>query len=305
MSKPAARMAKRNPYAAPIGGIFIILCIIGLITLVTVSFNFTRSLLDNSAQKARYEKMLLPVVMFDPVPFDEVKNFDQLSLLQTCIWATLLGENRDVYQYDDIGLLVIPASDVDVTAARLFGPDAKLEHQTFGNFEDSYVYDRDIKSYHVPVTVVTGFVTPRVTEISKKGDVITLKVGYVPPSSVLNLGEGQQDPEPVKFMIYELHKASRGGDYYLYAIRDVVGSGLPGTPGTSYIPLPDELSQGASIEEFLPPPPGVPGQEDDSASGSSSDRPEGDDSSEEEAPQDQGDSQEEVQPPSSSAPVEG
>lgn len=301
MSKSTARMAKRNPYAAPIGGIFIILCIIGFVTLVVASFNFTRSLLDNSAQKAQYEKMLLPVVMFDPVPFDEVKNFDPLSLLQTCIWATLLGENRDAYQYDDGGMLVIPASDVEVTAARLFGPDAKLEHQTFGNFEDSYLYDRDIKSYHVPVTVVTGFVTPRVTEISKKGDVITLKVGYVPPSSVFQLGRDRDEIELVKFMIYELHKAPRGGDYYLYAIRDVAGGNLPGGNGASYIPLPDELSQGSSIEEFLPPPPGIPG-EGGSSSGSSSEPPKDEDLPEEE---NQEQENQQSQPPVSSQPVEG
>ena len=304
MSKTVAGPAKRNPYAAPIGGVFIILCVIGFVTLVVMCFNFTRGLLDNSAKKAEYEKMLLPVVMFGPVPFEGVENFDKLSLLQTCIWATLLGENRDLYQYDDNGMLVVPTSDVDVTATRLFGPGAKLEHTTFGNFDDAYLYDEAIKSYHVPVTTLTGFVTPKVTDISKKGDVVTLRVGYVPPSTALNLGGEEHAPEPNKFMIYELHKV-KGGDYYLYAIRDVEGAGMvPGAPDP-VMPWQDELGQGSSAGDLLPETPGTSGD-----SGSSDDASSGGESAPEEEGEDTGDSGdssagEESEPSSSSAPMEG
>lgn len=239
---------RRNRYAAPIGGVFIILCVVGLFTVAGFCLDLTKSLLDNSRKKQEYETMLLPVVIFDPVPFENPLNIENTSLLQYCIWATAMGEKRDQYEYDDSNMVVIPASDIDVTALRLFGPDVKLEHRSFGDMENSYLYDEDIRSYHVPIITMTGFATPKVEEINKtSGDVIQLKMGYVPPSSILDLdASGQlQDPEPQKYMIYELHRAKSG--WYLYAVKDLGGTGdlsggemmpTPEVPGEDVITMP-------------------------------------------------------------------
>lgn len=229
---------RRNRYAAPIGGVFIILCIVGFFTVAGFCLDLTKSLLDNSRKKQEYETMLLPVVIFDPVPFENPVNIDNASLLQYCIWATAMGEKRDQYEYDDNNMVVIPASDIDVTALRLFGPEVKLDHRSFGDMENSYLYDEDIRSYHVPIITMTGFATPKVEEINKtSGDVIQLKMGYVPPSSILDLdASGKlQDPEPQKYMIYELHRAKSG--WYLYAVKDL--SGTDGMPGGDMMPTPE------------------------------------------------------------------
>lgn len=272
LAEKRPKATRRNRYAAPIGGIFVILCIVGFITLVVICFQFTQSLLDNTKKKAEYEKMLLPVVMFDPAPFEGAENFDQLSMLQTCIWATLLGDNRDNYAYDDQAMLVVPSIDVDVTAQKLFGPDAKLVHQSFGNFDDSYLYDEEIKSYHVPITTMTGFFTPKVMEISKKGDVVTLKVGYIPPSTALNLSIGSDEdnaPEPAKYMIYELHKAKTG--YYINAIRDIEGASIVPGVSISFMPIPDDLlNQGSSAGELLTELPSSDTSESGASSGEES-----------------------------------
>ena len=206
--------SRRNRYAAPIGGVFIILCFVGFFTVASFCLNITKGLLDNSRKKQEYETMLLPVVIFDPVPFEDPVNIDNASLLQYCIWATALGDKREQYEYDDNNMVVIPASDIDVTALRLFGPDVKLDHRSFGDLENSYLYEEDIRSYHVPIITMTGFATPKVEEINKtSGDVIELKMGYVPPSTILDLDASGniQEPEPQKYMIYELHRGRSGG----------------------------------------------------------------------------------------------
>ena len=79
--------------------------------------------------------------MFDPVPFEKATDADPLFLLQSSLWSTLLGEKRDSYQFDAMERLIVPSSDVDVACARLFGPDVKLEHQSFGDYETTYYYD--------------------------------------------------------------------------------------------------------------------------------------------------------------------
>ncbi len=252
MSTSIFRSSRRNRYAAPIGGVFIILCFVGFFTVASFCLNMTKGLLDNSRKKQEYETMLLPVVIFDPVPFENPVNIDNASLLQYSIWATAMGEKRDQYEYDDNNFVVIPASDIDVTAQRLFGPDVKLEHRSFGDLENSYLYEEAIRSYHVPIITMTGFATPKVEEINKtSGDVIELKMGYVPPSTILDLDASGniQEPEPQKYMIYELHRSRSG--WYLYAIKDLPGAGLlPGDVPSPIEPMPGD--EGASISQMVP-----------------------------------------------------
>lgn len=265
-----SRGGRRNRYAAPIGGIFVILCLVGFATVVMLCFNLTRNVLDNSGKKHEYEKMLLPVVMFDPAPFEDAVNFDGLSLLQSSIWATLLGEDRDKYELDDNLMLVVPASDVDVTASNLFGPNITLTHSTFGDYEITYVYDESTRSYHVPVDVMTPSYTPQVEEIEKKGDTLLLRVGYVPPSSVMDITFTEKgitnSTTPVKYMVYELHKGRNG--YFLYAVRDVEGATF--LTGSDAV-LPENIpGQGSSMSVIDVLPESVPGGDGSSDKGASS-----------------------------------
>lgn len=240
MAINAKKSNRYSRYAAPIGGVFIILCVIGFCTLVVACFNFTRSLLDNSNTKHSYETKLLPVLMFDPPPFEDPKTLRAVDLLMYSLWATALGDKRDTYQYDDNLSLVIPASDVEMTAFNLFGPDVALTHDTFGDYEITYLYDTATKSYHVPVTAMTGFYTPGVEEIVKDGDSLQLRVGYIPPATALNIdfsGKGDREQKADKYMTYEMRKGKNG--YYLYAIRDVEGAKF--LTGSDANPLLDEM----------------------------------------------------------------
>jgi len=205
--------------AAPIGAALLIFALIGVITVISLSYDFTLKLLDNSKEKNRFEQILLPVLMFDPIPFESVDTIDPLSLLQSSLWSTMLGEKRDSYTYDDNSRLVIPQSDVDMSAAALFGPNVTLSHQSFGDYEISYYYDAASKAYHVPVTAQTGFYTPSVITIDREKNTFTLLVGYVPPSTVWNISfDGAHTvPDPDKYMVYVFEKED--DNYRLSAIR--------------------------------------------------------------------------------------
>jgi len=271
MSKTVFHTGRRNHYAAPIGGVFIILCLVGFFTVASFCLNTTKNLLDNSARKKEYERMLLPVVIFDPVPFENPVNIENASLLQYSIWSTAMGEKRSQYEYDDAGMMIIPASDVDVAAQQLFGPDVRLEHRSFGDLQDSYLYEEEIRSYHVPIITVTGFATPRVEEINKmSGDTIELKMGYLPPSTILDLDENGNlgNPEPEKYMIYELHKNRSG--WYLYAVKDLPGANQQGTGDV--LPPIEVPGEEISISEVVPEMVGNAGSASSSEGDGSSDK---------------------------------
>lgn len=220
----------RNRHAAPIGLVFIVLCVIGLCTVFNWCYGLTRNLADNTAQKTKYEQMLLPVVMFDPPDFTDPATCDNEFLLQSSLWACMLGERRGSYEFDEYSRMVIPAADVDAQAVSLFGQNIKLEHMTIGDMENAYQYDSDIASYHVPIIAMTGFATPSVEKIVMKQDSCQLTVGYVPPTTVLSINydsNGNLEETPSKYMLYELRK--NGKDFYLYSVTTIMNDSVSGT----------------------------------------------------------------------------
>lgn len=207
---------RKRRYAVPIAGIFIVLALIGVITVVAVSIRFTVGFLDNDKDKQMFSEIILPVAMFDPPPFSDVKDIEMLDLLRYSIWATLKSEKRSSYEYLDSAELIVPATDLDVAAARLFGPEIELAHQSFGDDQDAaYVYHAAEGVYTVPVSVQLLVYTPQVLDIAKDGDLLNLTVAYIPPATAWTESSG---PTPDKYMIYVMRKS--GNTYQIVRVQD-------------------------------------------------------------------------------------
>ena len=74
--------------------------------------------------------------------------------------AVTADNERDLADIDDEikqGLEIVPVSDVDVQAAKLFGPDLKLQHQSFGDWEMQYTLDEEQQAYPLRFHFVPSF----------------------------------------------------------------------------------------------------------------------------------------------------
>lgn len=214
---------KRNikkKLSAPLGAVLIILVIVGLISTIIFSINTVKSIIDNSAKKREFEQFVYPVVMFDPIPFSSLDKADMSMLIQSSLWYTLIN-NRSKYQYDDEGLMIVPATDVEMSGVKLYGKELKLSHQSFGDVGAMFIYDEELKSYHVPVTAIMVQYVPKVTEIKRSGDIYTLTVTYIPPASILDETDTGTNTG-VKKMIYTLRKEKKS--YYILSITDMPGN---------------------------------------------------------------------------------
>lgn len=207
-NNPEMKKDLRSRLAAPIGLVVIIFAIIGLISTTVFAVNKIKASIDKTEQKAEFEQFIYPVVMFDPVPFDSIGKADMIMLIQSSLWDTLINGNREKYQYDDQGLMIVPATDVNMSAAKLFGRDAKLEHQTFGDVTAMFIYDEEIRSYRVPVSAIIVQYEPKVTQIVRSGDLYALSVTYVPPASIFDVGDAGAH-SVVKEMVYTLKKVDK------------------------------------------------------------------------------------------------
>jgi hypothetical protein len=200
----------------------LLLAAIGVVTVIVLSIRLTTRMLDNTAQKEMFARMITPVVMFDPVPFESAENIQNSDLLLYSMWSALMSENRRYYTFNQNQELQIPAPDLDAAVRTLFGGVVRLEHRTFEDFETTYTYDAGRELYTVPVTAELYVYTPRVTDIVRRGDYYELTVEYIPPGSAWTVSFTgiTQEPEPDKTMIYVMARAGRD-NWHIVRVRDL------------------------------------------------------------------------------------
>ena len=200
---------RKNSFAAPLGAVILLLALVGAIFLISSAWKAIASALDNSSKRTELEELLYPVLMFDPIPFESVETADQITLLQSAIWAAVLSDTSDKYNIELGETLTVSQSDVDAAATRLFGPDVELVHQTFGELDQSYYTQ-------------VGYYIPRITEIEKQSEELyTLTVGYVAPGNGVLVAYEKESSEPDKYMRYDLHYNKEKKQYYITALREM------------------------------------------------------------------------------------
>lgn len=211
---------RKNKYAAPIGGAYLLLALVGAIAVIYGAGQLLGRITDNSKLLHKLELQIMPVMMFDPVPFETVEDADETMVLKSAIWSTLYSDKRGNYAYDDNGMILIPVSDVDVAAAKLFGPTFKLEHRSIDDYDVSYVYDDENNVYRVPMMAQAGYYTPLVESLKRQGEYYEMRVGYVAPGADWQTDSkgNKYQPKPDKYMIYKM--AREKGEYYIVGIAD-------------------------------------------------------------------------------------
>ena len=217
--KPRKKRGKHR-YAAPVGGAYILLALIGVIAVIYGAVQLYGKLTDNSKLLRQIERQIQPVMMFDPVPFDNIQDVDNKVLVKTSIWSCMYSDKHGSYTYDDNGMILIPVSDVEVAAVKLYGPEVKLTHTSLDEDGISYTYDAENNVYRVPMMAQGGYYTPMVVDMQKNGDVYEVTVGYVAPGASWTTTEDGDSytPTPDKYMIYRMKKED--GEYYIVGIKD-------------------------------------------------------------------------------------
>jgi hypothetical protein len=201
-----------------LGGALVFFTIVGIISTVWGIVSLTGRLLDNSSKKEKYRDFLTPVVMLDPVYFDSSSKAGQSILIQSSLWSLIYTNGINYYSIDDVGNIVIPASDAEVAAATIYGVGTELIHQSVGDITNLTTYTEDTKSYHLPLSAGLNCYSPIIDDISKSGDTITLTVGYLAPTP--DWGDDSQTfSVPDKFAYYVLKENS--GQINLVAIKEM------------------------------------------------------------------------------------
>ncbi len=253
---------KKNKLSFFVGVIAIILAIIGAITVIGFVSDTVKDLTDNTQQKKEYEKFLTPVVMFDPDPFDDLNQADVSQLLNSAVWALLMGdEGTEQYSYSEgetFGI-VVPQADIEKYFVSLFGTEINLVsmHSSIDMSGYDIIYDAALQSYILPVTGIESAYTPKVYEIDKQGSSRVLTVGYIGNKAWVQLEGGEYTaPEADKFMKITLRE--RSGGMYISSIQAADGQEVAGqktepvrppeTEETTTVPVTEAVSETGTTE---------------------------------------------------------
>lgn len=249
MAKQKKNKGGKNSLAFPIGIIATVLAVIGLITVISFTVNTFKNISDKTADKAEYEDMLAPVVMFDPDPFDDLTQADVSQLLNSAVWALLMSEDgADKYSYsegENFGI-VVPQKDIEQYFISLFGTEIDIAsmHSSIDMSEYDITYDAALQSYILPITGVESAYTPKVYDIEKQGSSLVLTVGYIGNKAWVQIADGEYAaPEPDKSMKITLRE--RSGGMYVSSIQAVDIQEVIGTT--------EQITEPETEETTLPP----------------------------------------------------
>lgn len=228
-----------------LGGVLAVLIVVGVATVLSSAVGGVSKLFDNTKEKQSYEKLLAPMVMLDPVPFDNLAAADPDLLLQAAIWSTIYNEDLTKYDRDDVGGLILPTVDVEKYAAKLFGSDYHLTHRTFESSGMTFQYNEETKSYLIPVTGTTNTYTPQVAKIKSSVKEKIVTVGYLEPATGFSMdGNNTDSTKPVKYYDYVFTR--QGDGYYLSSITDseMKAEGqLASTSASEAVEQPQDITQ--------------------------------------------------------------
>lgn len=219
MNLSTLKASRRRKHAAALGALIALFTLIGAAATLTAGVKLVKAMLGHEQEIAQFEKLVTPLVMFDPVPFDTVSEAGDATLLQASMWQTLLNEENSVYAFDQNGQLIVPASDIDVAASKLFGTGVELTHQTFGDADMTFVYDETSRTYRVPARGYLGIYTPEVLRYYTQDGFTVLEVAYNSPGYIWSYNENGRETETAPSKIYYYVLLRNRSGYYITSIQ--------------------------------------------------------------------------------------
>lgn len=189
-----------------VGIIVIILSVIGLVSVISFTAGKISDVVNNTKQKNEFSRIIYPLVICDPAPFDNVSRLNEDTIVTAACWEIILSGDTDRYT-KDFDYITVPAADIEQAAAELFGEGLTIHHTSIINSDIQFYYSPDKDSYRIPYDPKYFSYSPTVDEISKNGSTYTVEVGYISPTPTwFSVGEAS----PEKYMIYTLEKNTEG-----------------------------------------------------------------------------------------------
>lgn len=216
-----AQKSGRKKSSLAAGLIVIVFAAVGLVCSISFAVN---KIADFAEQKQQvkfneYASLLISAAAIDIEPFDDITGADMKELIEMSVWSVISSaEDPNSFEFES-GSLIVPAETVEAAFTHFFGTQRTAEHMTVQGYGYEFTYNTTENAYYIPITSLTPIYTPKVTEIEKKGNAVTVTVGMINSDRWLQDGEtgDLSSPDPDKFVKVTFREEN--GSRYISAVR--------------------------------------------------------------------------------------
>lgn len=188
-----------------LGVVVLMFSIIGIISSANFIGSFVYDIAYQRSLKNEFAVFVYPVVITDPPEYKNAENLQPITVISSSVWKIILNGNTGKYE-KSMGMMVIPAIDVEASARSIFGYGYEIEHRTIDDINITFEYDAERNSYIVPENPRHMTYVPRISEISSVGELYKVTVEYMAPST-MSLAGVVYEEQPIKTLIYTISRS--------------------------------------------------------------------------------------------------
>ncbi|MDE6502743.1 MAG: hypothetical protein K2L10_11705 [Ruminococcus sp.] len=160
-----------------LGLVCIILAIVGVIAIINTCIS---NMGGGKSSKDKFAQAVYPAVIMDINEFDNPLELPNDQIISASIWSAIIDEEKISQYKERMGVVIIPAVDVENFAVELFGEDIPtITHSTVSTVESKFYYNEEAQSYSVQVKPDTFTYSPEVVSVLKENGNYIVNVEYV------------------------------------------------------------------------------------------------------------------------------
>lgn len=234
--------------AFPVGMLVVLLAAVGLVTLVVGAVKGIDTAVERRNSYSEYNRLLTPVVLIDPDPFDDITGADMSQLIEISVWSLLKSDiSPDKYAGSDSGL-AIPKADVEAEFVKLFGTQITPVHASVEGYGYEFAYDEEKGVYTVPLTGIVPLYTPMVVDKSTSSGSVTLTVACLAGEAWEQGEDGKMiEPAPDKYLKITLRETE--GGVYISSIQNTSSPEVATTAPATAAPTTENRDLLAQAEQ--------------------------------------------------------
>lgn len=160
-----------------LGLVCVILAIVGVVAIISTCIS---NIGGSKSSKKKFARAVYPAVIMNINPFENPSELPNDQILSAAIWSVIIDDNKLSKYPERMGVVTIPAVDIENFAFELFGEDIpELVHTTVGSVESKFYYNTESQSYNIQVKPDTFTYSPEVTSVFRKDGKYIVNVDYI------------------------------------------------------------------------------------------------------------------------------
>lgn len=214
--------APKNPHKTintVVGAVLLVFAVIGIISVLGYAIKHIRSFTEGESKQSEFADAVYPAVIMDIEAFQNGSELSSQQVITASVWKLIMSGEIDKYE-QTFDIISVPAVDIEAEAVKLFDTEfSELEHQTVGSGEIKFYYNEDTQTYNIPSKPLLFSYKPKVTALSRDGDIYTVEVEYIQEKPYFMEENSKYDSEASKIVKFRLKPT--GDDYAILSMEIV------------------------------------------------------------------------------------